>query len=283
MPLAVVPPVVALFSIGLWTVWRRRGRPVAALLGMPLLALVGASLLHRYPLSARLLLFVAPCLLLWCAACINAAAAWRRGVGRVLGAVMVAAFAGVNLTHPYRTPATRLAVAAVNQRAALLEPIYIASGGIPAWAFCTTDWSAPDTSYLRWVGRWAGQPGAAAFHNSAAHGHVVAADEGRDLWTQRGGWQELFGLASGIQWREGRGFPRPVIPDTGWASRETARIRAAAASTVWVLVANSYPTMVRELFAALESAGGVLETESAVGGVRVDRFRFGPILVSSAP
>ncbi len=276
MPLAVVPPVVALFGLGLWSVWRRCGRPVAALLGVPLLALLGASLVQRYPLSARLLLFVAPCLLLSCAASIDAAAAWRRGVGRVLGAVVVAAFAGINLTHPYRTPATRLAVAAVNQRAAPLEPIYVASGGIPAWAFYTTDWSAPDTGYLRWVSRWAGQPGAGAFHNSAARGHAVTTDEGRDLWMQRGGRQVLFGLGSGIQWREGRGFARPVIPDTGWAAREAERIRAAAAPTVWVLVANPYPTTVRDLFAALQIAGGVLETESAVGGVRVDRFRFTP-------
>jgi 4-amino-4-deoxy-L-arabinose transferase-like glycosyltransferase len=274
-PLVAILPFAALVVIGLWWLGRRHGVSLLALLGLPLVTLLAASLVHRYPLSARLLLFAAPSLVLCCAAAVAAAAAWRPGAGWALGSPALLMLVGIHVTHPYRTPATRRAVAALVERAGAGEPIYVASGGVPAWAFYTTDWSSPDTGYLGRVRRWAGEPGAAAFHNRAPRGRAVAADEGEHLVVRRGGRLELVGLAPGIQWREGMGFGgRSVVADSGWASREAARIRAAAAPSIWVFVANPYPATVRDLYAALERAGARLETASAVGGVRLARFRF---------
>jgi 4-amino-4-deoxy-L-arabinose transferase-like glycosyltransferase len=162
-PLGAILALTVLLGVGWWWLWRRRGRPVAALCGVPLLGLLAASVFHRYPLTARLLLFTAPALLLGCAAAIAAIGEWRRAAGRVLAWATVLLLAGIDVTHPYRTPATRAAIAALISRAGATEPVYLSSGTIPAWAFYTTDWSAPDTAYLRLIRQWVGAPEVPAF------------------------------------------------------------------------------------------------------------------------
>ncbi len=274
-PAAVIVPVAALVAVGLWKLLRRVPRAVGALVGGPLLILLVASSLQRYPLAARLLIVAVPTFAWSLAALSTSAVLQRARVRWAFGAVAVLGLIGVNVTHPYRPAGTRQAADSIIRLVAVGEPIYVASGGIPAWAFYTTDWASPDTSYLQWIERWAGQPGAAAFHNSPPRGNPVGPSEGAELATTRDGRVELLGLAPGIQWQEGRGFGSPVVADTGWATREAARIRAAAAPTAWVLVANPYPTTVQALYAALEQVGGTREAEAAVGGVRLVRVRFG--------
>ena len=271
-PLGLVLPVVLLVAGGYWALAHVRGRAVAALLGVPVLAVLGASALQRYPLSARLLLGIVPTLVLCCAVGLAALTQWRAAVGRGLGAVTLLALAAVNVTHPYRTPALRPAVLDV-ARAAAGQPVYIASGALPAWAFYTTDWSAPDTGYLRRIRDCAGRPEGAAFPNAASRGHAVGPTEGDALVERRPGRVEILGLAPGIQWREVTGLSGSA-PDPGWAAREAARIRAAAAPAAWVIVANAYATSAATLVAALGEAGGKIEVDSVVGGVRRWRVRF---------
>jgi len=270
--LGVVLPVVVLVAGGYWVLARARGRAVAALLGIPILAVLGASALQRYPLSARLLLGIIPTLVLCCAAGIAAATRWRAAVGRSLGAVTLLAFAAVNVTHPYRTPALRPAVLEV-ARAAAGEPVYIASGALPAWAFYTTDWSAPDTGYLGRIRQWAGRPDGVSFANAAPRGRAVGPTEGAALVERRLGRVEILGLAPGIQWREVTGLSG-TVPDSGWAAREAGRIRAAAAPEAWLIVANAYATSAATLVAALGEAGGRIDLDSVAGGVRRWRVRF---------
>jgi hypothetical protein len=271
-PLGVVLPVVVLVAGGSWALARARGRAVAALLGVPVLALLGASALQRYPLSARLLLGIVPTLVLCCAAGIVALTQWRPAVGRGIGAVTLLALAAVNVMHPYRTPALRPAVLEV-ARAAAGEPVYVSSGALPAWAFYTTDWSAPDTGYLTRIRAWAGQPDAVAFPNAGSRGHAVGPTEGEALAERHLGRVEILGLAPGIQWREVTGLSGSA-PDPGWAAREAARIRAAAAPEAWVIVANAYATSAATLVAALGEAGGRIEMDTVAGGVRHCRVRF---------
>jgi hypothetical protein len=184
-PAAVIYPVDAYLAAGLWMLVRSLPRATAALVGVPLLTLLIASAADRYPLAARVLIFAVPTFIISLAA----VSTHRSRIGWMLGGLAVLGLVGVNLTHPYRPAATRQAVDSIVNLAAPGEAIYIASGGIPAWAFYTTDWSAPDTGYLGWVGRWAGRPGAAAFHNTAPRGRAVAPREGDDLSIQRvAGW-----------------------------------------------------------------------------------------------
>jgi len=272
-PLAAVLAFAVLLALGCWA-WSRRPSPAAALIGVPGFFVLAASLVHRYPLSGRVLIFLAPAFLFYVAAAIEQAHARARAVGWMLGGVVVGLLAGIDVTHPYRTPATRTAVAELVRRLGPGEPVYVASGATPAWGFYTTDWSAPDTAFVHHLARTAGVPGSPAFHNSASRGEPVGATEGSDLVFRRAGRVELLGLAAGIQWRDGVGFGRLVHADSGWAEREAARIRAAAAPTIWILVANPYPTTVQELMAAIARAGGVSDSGTVIGGVRLARYRF---------
>jgi hypothetical protein len=276
-PAAVIIGFADIVGVGLWVWLRRLPRARVALLGMPLLLLLVASSLHRYPLAARLLMFTVPTLMLALAAAFAAPTLQRARVGWALGVLAVIALIGVNVAHPYRPASTRQAADSLERLARGDEPIYVASGSIPAWVFYTTDWAHPDTAYLDRIERYAGTPGAAAFHNTPPRGRPVGPEEGDSLRAMRGGRVELLGLASGIQWREGRGFGVPVVTDSGWAAREAARIASVAHPAVWALVANSYPTMMQELYAAVERAGGAIDQDVGVGGVRLTRWRFGVV------
>jgi hypothetical protein len=271
-PVGLVLPIVGLVAGGYWTVARARRRGIAALLAVPVLAVLVASALQRYPLSARLLLGIVPTLILCCAAGVAAVTRWRAVVGLGLGTVTLLALAAVDVTHPYRTPALRPAVLDV-ARAAAGEPVYISSGALPAWALYTTDWSAPDTGYLRRVRDWAGQPDAAAFPNAASRRRAVGLTEGDALVERRLGRVEILGLAPGIQWREVTGLSG-TAPDSGWAAREATRIREAAAPEVWLILANAYATSTATLVGTLEAQGGIRDRQSLAGGVHVYRFRF---------
>jgi dolichyl-phosphate-mannose-protein mannosyltransferase len=278
VPAPALLAALLLFASGCAYWWRTGPRWVVLVFGATLLTVLAASTAHRYPLSARLLLGIVPMLLLASGAAIALVMAWRRGVGHATAAVLVVLLLGVDLTHPYRTPATREAIAALQRQRAPAEPVYVASGAIPAWAFYTTDWRAVDTAYLGHIARDAGVPGAPAFHNSASRGRPVDVAEGGALAVSRGDHVELLGLASGIQWREVMGL-RQVQADSGWAAREVFRIRAAADPTIWTIVANAYRTTAQDLSDALEQGGGALDTTFVIGGVRIARYRFG---ISSA-
>lgn len=275
----VIIPVAAIVGAGFCVWLRRLPRPLAALVGVPLLLLLVASGMHRYPLAERLLIFEVPILVLALAAWFAGSTPQGTRLGWVLGGVAISALIGVTVAHPYRPASTRQAVDSLLSLAQLGEPVYLASGSIPAWALYTTDWTHPDTVYLDWIARYAGTPGAAAFPNTPPRGRPVGPEEGDSLRTTRGGRVEVLGLASGIQWREGRGFAVPVVSDSGWAAREAARIAAVAHPTVWALVANSYPTMMQELYAAVERAGGAIDSDAGIGGVRLTRWRFGVVSV----
>src|SRR5262245_50007156 len=270
-PLPAVRAVMALLAFGCWALWRT-STPAALLLGVPGLAVLAASLVHRYPLSGRVLMLMTPTLILYLAAAVERLTVWR-AAGSTLAVMSTGLLLGINVTHPHRTPATRTAIARLRQQLGPGEPVYIASGATPAWGFYTTDWRHPDTVFLRQVVS-AGVPGSSAYHNSASRGVSVGATEGAELVIQRDGRRELLGLAPGIQWRDAVGYGGVVQADSGWAERERDRIRAAASPTIWILVANAAPTTVPTLTGSLERAGGTVDTAYVVGGVRVARYRF---------
>ena len=273
VPVPAMLAALLLFASGCAFWWRTGQRWAVVVLGVALLTVLAASSVHRYPLSARLLLGIVPMLLLATGGALALVWAWRRGVGIATAGLLVVLLLGVDLTHPYRTPATREAIAALQHQRAPAEPVYVASGAIPAWAFYTTDWRAVDTAYLGRIAHEAGTPGAPAFHNLASRGRPVEAPEGGALAVSRGGHLELLGLASGIQWREVTGLGQ-TVPDSGWATHEATRIKAAAAATIWLVIANAYAASGADLESAVEGAGGVRLVDSVAGGVRWSRFAF---------
>lgn len=274
---AALPAILAasvLLVYGCWA-WSHRSRPVPALCGLPGLAVLVASLAHRYPLSGRLLIFFVPTLLLYVAAAIESVSARYRAAGWILGTLVAVLLAGIDVTHPYRTPATRTATAELERLLGPGEPAYVTSSGSLAWGFYTTDWRVPDTAFLSSLARMAGVPNTPGYHNSASRGHPVGAAEGDDLVLSRRGSLVLLGLAPGTQWRDGVGYGGSVRPDSGWAQRESDRIRAAASPTIWVLEANPYPATVQQaLTDAIKHGGATVDTSLVVGGVRLTRYRF---------
>lgn len=275
VPAPAMLVVLLLLASGCAYLWRIGQRWVVVVLGATLLTVLAASTAHRYPLSPRLLLGVVPMLLLATGAALALVTAWRRGAGLATAVVLIVVLLAVDFTHPYRTPATREAITALQRQRSPAEPVYVASGAIPAWAFYTTDWRAVDTAYLARIARDAGVPGAAAFHNSASRGRPVEVLEGGALAVSRGDHVELLGLASGIQWREVMGLGQ-TLPDSGWANHEATRIKTAAAPSIWLMVANAYAASGAELESAVQRAGGVRLIETVVGGVRLARYRFAP-------
>jgi 4-amino-4-deoxy-L-arabinose transferase-like glycosyltransferase len=271
VPAPAMLAALLLFAIGCAHWWRTGQRWVVLALGTTLLTVLAASTAHRYPLSARLLLGIVPMLLLSTGGLLALIMAWRRDVGLATAVMLIALLLAVDLTHPYRTPATREAIAALQRQRAPAEPVYVTSGAIPAWAFYTTDWRAVDTAYLGRIARDAAVPGAPAFHNSASRGRPVDVVEGGELAVSRGDHVDLLGLASGIQWREVIGLGQ-AQPDSGWATHEATRIKTAATPTIWILIANAYAASGADLESAVERSGGVRLVDTVAGGVRWSRF-----------
>lgn len=271
IPAVLIPLVMLLFVAGFVILARRAGRAPAGLLGIPILAVLVASPVHRYPLSARVLLGVAPTFALCAAASVVALSSRRRLIGITIGALVVAGLALVNVLHPYRTPALRPAIRTI-AAAAAGDPVYVSSGAIPAWALYTTDWSSPDTGYLGRIRRWGGVPDAPGFHNLAPRSRAVTVADATESDVRRLGTVEILGLAPGIQWREVVGLSGRS-PDAGWAATEAARIKQSG-PTVWLLIATAYAGTRDSLFTALDGVGGRIEVDSVAGGVERSRVGF---------
>lgn len=276
---ALAPTLVLLWGAAVWGAWRiaRRGRAAAPAVLVPVAAVLVASVLRRYPISPRVMLFAAPLFfLLFAVAIEDAAERWPAGLGagarRAIVALWLVALAGIALNTRWWGPDLRPLVREFARRAGPAEPVWVYAGAIPAWTAYTTDWDRPDTAALDLVFATGGAHGA-AFHNAPSRGRAVADTEGADLHVRTAGREELLGLAPGMRWREGFGWSADR-PDSGWAGREAARIRAAADSTAWLVVAHSYPTATGPLFAALEAAGARTVSERAARGATLYRVAF---------
>lgn len=282
-----LPPLTVLcFALilvaGAVAVIARRGVPLGLMLIGPMATLLAASTARGYPVAARLLLFTTPGVVLLIAWAFAAARErWPTGVGGVavpgLAVALPLTLLTVAITHPFRTQDTRLAVRELERRTARGEPVYVISPAIPNWAYYTTNWSAPDTVYLRWVNALAGVNGT-AFSNAPSRGRPVGRAEGAELEFRRDGRLELLGLPPGMRRIQVGGGTRSerTRPDSGWAAREAERIRAAARPVAWVFVAGAYGGMDQDLLAAVRAASGVSEIEVVSRGTGIYRFRFPP-------
>jgi hypothetical protein len=114
------------------------------------------------------------------------------------------------------------------------EPIYVHPGALPAWAFYTTDWAAPDTARLAFLSR-IGSSGGGAFENAPSRGAVIG--EGEGLIRTYRGRKEIFGVPVGLQLHAFLGRTK-ALPDSGWTEHEIRRIRSEADSAVWLLLAH---------------------------------------------
>lgn len=270
------PLYVALTVLGALALGRRAGWAAPGVLLLPLGWAFAGSLLGRYPLATRLLLFSAPQVVMLVAVGLVVASEW---VGRKLVVVRARWLLATFLVPPV-VFTLELAVDPPNQagfskeelrpliwrlnREAGDEPVYVYHRATPAWIFYTTDWSSPDTARLRWAARVAG-PDGLGFVNGASLG-PRRPEQAAALSRTYAGRIELLGAQSGSQGRMWQSYV-PAHPDSGWAGAEAERMRTAATARVWIVLADYHHPPQDDavaLRAAVERLGGrVTATRSA--------------------
>lgn len=148
--------LLPLLAFGAFRVWRDRGSPALVLLATPFLALVTASLLGFYPITARLILFAAP-LLFWGIA--SAIAGFARALPRTPGALTGALLFGV-LWAPAAVRTVRFAASpplreTTRSMVRHIEevdrdvPTLILFGWDPGWGYYRGNWTDPSEIMTR--------------------------------------------------------------------------------------------------------------------------------------
>jgi len=271
----VILVLLALCGVGSVGLGRRWGLWATVLAVGPVVAALGASTVHGYPIAARLMIYAAPLLVLMMAEGVVTAIGWLRRpeatrvawVGVVAWLALVAEAAATR-----RRPAPELPpLVQLLRRASPPEtPVYVLANALPMWAFYSTDWAAPDTGRLQWLARLAG-PGGPAFHNAAARGRLRAG-EAATLVGRWGARAEIIGVATGMQKRDLVGLSR-ARPDSGWVQDEVARIAWQGDHEVWMLLAFAFSHEADDLLAGLDAAGGEKIYERDAPDASLYRYR----------
>lgn len=186
LPPKAIVLVTLLSAAGAVVLARRRGLPVALLVGLPFLATAGASFAHRWPLTPRLLLALVPALLLLLGAGLWALAGVlpvrARGAALALLGAIVVIPATVYDAHGIGSPKRRDDVAPLVRGflAERKEPalMYVVGHGTPTWLFYTARWREREGEAFRL---------AASRANTASHFQT------RGCITQERGLRVAFG------------------------------------------------------------------------------------------
>jgi hypothetical protein len=249
--------VLMLAVSGLRCMRLRVGRMRVTLLASPAPIAVIASLMGRYPLAGRVMLFAVPGLVISVAtgvvALIDALPLlWKRPMGVTACAWLFAASIPPDVAlavGPRALEDVRWAAREYEGRHLPGEPIYVFAGSLPAWTFYTTDWAMPDTARLGRLARLASS-GGPAFENAPPRDRPLRPGDGDSLVYEFREGREVIGLYHGAQWRSGTGRTQ-YAPDTNWTVNEARRIRQAASPGIWVLMSHSLG-LERYLFAAAD-------------------------------
>jgi hypothetical protein len=278
--LPLVGVLLVVLGAGAVRLRARHGAALPVMLLGPTLAAFGASAAGQYPIATRLMLFASPLLICLTAAGLIAGADWLRAHSpttrrRVLAAAFLIPSTEIAirlaLAHP-REEEMRPITEALRSPGRAAEPAYVFYRCIPAWTFYTTDWAAPDTVRNNLIAREAG-PGGPSHENGASRGKRPPG-EGAGLRAWFRGRSELLGVSSGVRGRQWLGY-LPAAPDSNWAANEAARIRAAAAPGIWlVLVNDQHRGEGDSLLAAVRRSGGVARDSVVVPGGRALRVVF---------
>jgi hypothetical protein len=280
MDLAAVGVVGLLSVVGLVALARQRGRAVAVCLAAPIAVTLAASAAALYPIAARTVLFGLPLAIL----ALTAGVGWLvdrlpptyRPAALALGGVLwLAPALGADwdrTRQPERPEEARPVIAEFNRRQRPGEPVYLYGGGVPAWLFYTTDWTAPDTARLRRETELVWNAPRVAIETAPRGGPSGLLVAQAFAYPYRGRC-ELIGIRSGMDWRIVTGYDRSA-PDPGWADNEAARMRAVARPSVWLFFSHFDPAERTALLAATQHAGGRLATGFQAEGAELYEYRF---------
>jgi hypothetical protein len=234
MPRKSVSIIVLVTAIGAVVLTRRSPR-VALIVLAPAVLAVTAALMHRWPLTARLLLFLVPALVITLAT--GLAAITRLLPSRARGAafavvsclMLVGAAAGVRWEWNENSLVIALpdALRSVKQNSATNATIYLSSDLVPA---CTY--------YLGWHPDRMEMGGTAEARGGAAQvgpggGIATTHCTVRDATTLTGTWPPFV--------RRPRGAPptTPMQIEPDWLEGEGGRVLAATSNELWLLLGHS--------------------------------------------
>jgi hypothetical protein len=275
-------------GLGVVRLWKDQGPSKTLLIGLPLVAVIGASALRLYPFASRLLLFGAASTLILIAAGLDDLADRVRqilnGPWLVLGSAAVLMFSVLDATRSFIDPPRRddlgPLITELEENHQPGAAVYVFTRSVPAWLYYTTDWkNSPDTARVRTLGRLVSSGGRAFRHAPSRRGPVK--NEGDDLAFHYRDWIELIGVPTGMGPNE-RGI-NGEQPDSGWAENEVRRLKATRSSDCWIVMSAFTPVVPATLREAIEREGGRIlfwrEREVAVLG----RVRFGSPAADVAP
>ncbi|MEJ7809834.1 MAG: glycosyltransferase family 39 protein [Gemmatimonadaceae bacterium] len=220
--------VVLLVSVvGAVALVRRRGWWVLVLLGGPAAATAGASLLHQWPLIARLLLFLVPAFLILFATGLATLATLVSKQFRVVALASTVALvlfpAGRRAVRDAASPVVRQdsrpVIAEFMRRHHPGAAIYVSHSIEPAWTFYTTRWGSSRQSLIEREIARRGDVG----RNQSAQGCAVHPCDAR----------VVRGSLMPARWGDSSATARAAMDR--WADSEVARIKAASAPETWLL------------------------------------------------
>lgn len=251
---------------------RRAGPAGAGQLVVPILATVLMSVLGKYPMGPRLLIFLSPCVF----ALVGIGLAEllrltriREPVAAFLGTLLMVAWGAPDALGNLEDPATRKggreAVHRILQ-ADTAEPVYVLPAGLPTWAYYSTDWKRPDMDRLGYFARVATSSGPATLNGLVEE---TAGGIRFPRYRMSSGRLEVIGRRSGLAYREPGGFDQDR-PDPGWARGEATRIVELARPYVWVFGAHWVEILWPELRAELDRRGiAVVEETTDLNAVAI--------------
>jgi hypothetical protein len=271
--LLILPAVVGGFEIV-----RRRGRAVLAMAFAPFALAVIASMLRRYPVAPRLMLFSMPMMALLISAGLWAMAEqlrarWREPAFLLLGLLIVllpALDAVRGFVEPLDRESIRPLVRQFEREHAPGATVYVYGRAMPAWLFYSTDWSHPDIPRVREHSILIGSTGG-AFYHATSRGRAVI-EEGDSLNFPYRDWRELVGIPSGLG-PDTLGIRRDA-PDPGWAANEARRIRQAGGPEAWLVLYSFVPGVQDSLAAAMQAAGATRTLREDREGAVLERYSF---------
>jgi hypothetical protein len=264
---------VGISGLGLFLIGRERGRQVGILLIVPALLVVIAALFSSYPPAPRLLVGLAPMLILCLAAGLYGLtslvpARSREAAFAVVGAFTLtpAVVSAVSVTRRPPDPApARAAITLLRQGLTPVTPVYVHARVLPVWIYYTTDWRRPDSERVKWLVAAAQSLGPNSGNRPSRRRAVE--EEGTAL-LRPGGWgTELIGVPTGIEYPLRPGAPR--TPDPGWEANEARRVLAACRLKAWLLFLHGYDVADETLVAELRARGIKVDETMAQGAVRL--------------
>ena len=251
--------LVAGVAVGFVVLLVQRKLPLLLLLVVPIVSLVAASMLRRYPIAERLILFAAPLsALLISASQLAAATARARRVGPWINACVAAALvalAGRGVVERLRSDDGRQETRALIREAVAAHsagtPLWISRGGEVAWRYYTT------TAGQRRIATQAAE-------TSALGGRALAPD------VLVGAWFSL--IPERIL---------TVVDDTAeaakpsaWSLAEANRVRAVARPCTVIFLTHMRPGESRSIITALVQRGGTIVYSRRERGAELHRVCF---------